>query len=237
MRLALRWRPRSRGASRPPPMGWSGGMISSLRWMGSWPARAAGAAGWCWWPGSRGSARPGWPRRPRGAPPRRAWAWPGGAATRGTARRRCGPGPRWCASWPPTSLPGSSPACWGHRPPDSASCCPSWPRRPHRPGRGRLRTWGQRGSSSTRRSPGCCADSQRPGRCWSSSMTCTGRTCRRCRCWRSWPPSSKTPAWWWWAPTGTWRRRPASRWPTRSARWPASRWWSGSRWAAWTGPT
>ena len=25
------------------------------------------------------------------------------------------------------------------------------------------------------------------------------------------------------------------RWPTRSARWPASRWWSGSRWAAWTG--
>ena len=27
------------------------------------------------------------------------------------------------------------------------------------------------------------------------------------------------------------------RWPTRSARWPASRWWRGSRWAGWTGPT
>ena len=120
VRLALRWRPRSRNAPRPPPMSWSGGMISSLRWMGSWPARGAGAAGWCWWPGSRGSARPGWPRRPRGAPPRRACRWPGGAATKGTARRRCGPGPRWCASWPPSSLPGSSPPCWGHRPPGSA---------------------------------------------------------------------------------------------------------------------
>ena len=104
------------------------------------------------------------------------------------------------------------------------------------PGRCRLRTWGRPGSSSTRRSPGCCAGSPRPGRCWSSLMTCTGRTCRRCRCWRSWPASSKTPAWWWWAPTGTWRRCPAGRWPTRWARWLASRWWSGSRWAAWTGP-
>ena len=124
VRLARRWRPQSRGASRPPPMGWSGGMISSRRWMGCWPARATGAAGWCWWPGSRGSERPGWPRRPRGAAPRRAWAWPGGAATRGTARRRCGPGPRWCASWPPTSLPGSSPPCWGHRPPELGQLLP-----------------------------------------------------------------------------------------------------------------
>ena len=74
------------------------------------------------------------------------------------------------------------------------------------------------------------------GRCWWSSMTCTGRTCRRCRCWRSWPLTSRTPAWWWWAPTGTWRWCPAGRWPRRSARWPASRWWSGSRWAVWTGP-
>ena len=38
-------RPRSREAPRPPPMSWSGGMISSLRWMGSWPTRGAGAAG------------------------------------------------------------------------------------------------------------------------------------------------------------------------------------------------
>ena len=27
------------------------------------------------------------------------------------------------------------------------------------------------------------------------------------------------------------------RWPRRSARWPASPWWSGSGWAAWAGPT
>ena len=27
------------------------------------------------------------------------------------------------------------------------------------------------------------------------------------------------------------------RWPRRSARWLASPWWSGSRWAAWAGPT
>src|SRR5580693_2712589 len=101
VRLALRWRPRSREASGLPPRSWSGGMISSLRWMGSWPAAGAGAAGWCWWPGSRGSARPGWPRRPRGAPPRRACRWPGAAATKETARRHSGRGPRWCASWPP----------------------------------------------------------------------------------------------------------------------------------------
>ena len=45
VRLALRWWPQSRNAPRPPPMSWSGGRISSLRWMRSWPARAAGAAG------------------------------------------------------------------------------------------------------------------------------------------------------------------------------------------------
>ena len=42
---------------------------------------------------------------------------------------------------------------------------------PRRPGRRRWWTWGRPGSSSTRRPPGCCAGSQRPGRCWSSSMT------------------------------------------------------------------
>ena len=45
VRLALRWRPPPRRARRPPPTSWSGGMISSLRWTRSWPARGAGAAG------------------------------------------------------------------------------------------------------------------------------------------------------------------------------------------------
>ena len=45
VRLALRWRRRSRNAPRAPRMSWSGGMISSLHWMGSWPTRGAGAAG------------------------------------------------------------------------------------------------------------------------------------------------------------------------------------------------
>jgi DNA-binding SARP family transcriptional activator len=96
---------------------------------------------------------------------RLAWAWPGGAATKETARRRCGPGRRWRASCPSASLPGSSPPRWDHRPPGSARCCPSSPSRPRRPDHRQLRTWGRPGSSSTRRSPGCCAGSQRPGRC------------------------------------------------------------------------
>ena len=84
VRLALRWRPRSRQASRPSPVSWWAGMISSLCWRGCWPGRRAAAAGWCWWPGSRGSGRPGWRRRSRGAAPRRGCRWPGGVATKGT---------------------------------------------------------------------------------------------------------------------------------------------------------
>ena len=42
VRLAPRRRPQSRNAPRPPPMSWSGGMISSRRWMGSWPGARGG---------------------------------------------------------------------------------------------------------------------------------------------------------------------------------------------------
>ena len=167
------------------------------------------------------------------------------AAGMGVAWGRCHEGDGAPALWPWAQVvrqlyaelaPGQLAAILGPSAARLGQLLPELAGRPRRPDRCRLRTWGRPGSSSTRRSPGCCAGSQRPGRCWSSSMTCTGRTCRRCRCWRSWPLSSKTPAWWWWAPTGTWRCWPASRWPGRSARWLASPWWSGSRWAAWTGP-
>ena len=125
------------------------------------------------------------------------------AAGMGVAWGRCHEGDGAPALWPWAQVvrqlaadlaPGQLAAMLGPSAAWLGQLLPELAETPPRPGRGQLRTWGRPGSSSTRRSPGCCAGSQRPGRCWSSSMTCTGRTCRRCRCWRSWLLSSKTPA-------------------------------------------
>src|SRR4029450_2742372 len=71
-----------------------------------------GTGGWCWWLGSRASARPGWPRRWRGRLRYRASRGRGVAATRGGGDRPCA---RVCRSHarcrpaPPELAPGLDP--------------------------------------------------------------------------------------------------------------------------------